>query len=118
MKVFRSTQTSPSTYQEASSGTDYLKRKAQSVMPKTKEQDPVLVELVRSLTAISVDTAPGGKASSGQPGLSWHGSFLVQRKSATKFAAALKKFTEKSAETYRVEVSGPWPPYSFVGQHG
>jgi hypothetical protein len=118
VKVFRVAQNAAVAFAEAASGTDYLKRKAKSVMPKTKEEDPALAEFVRVLMGLSVDTAPGGKASSGQPGLSWHGSFLVRRGSQKKFAAALRTFTEKSSEKYRVEVSGPWPPYSFVGQHG
>jgi hypothetical protein len=118
VKVFRVAQTGRPAMTEAASGTDYLKRKAQSVMPRTKEEDPALAELVRALTGLSVDAAPGGKASSGQPSLIWHGSFLVRRTAQKKFASALRKFTAAFSEGYRVECSGPWPPYSFVGQHG
>lgn len=118
VKVFRVANSSRPTMVEATSGTDYLKRKAQTVMPAAKQEDPALAALVRGLTALSVDAAPGGKASSGQPSLVWHGSFLVRREAQKKFASALRKFTAEFAEGYRVECSGPWPPYSFVGQHG
>ena len=118
VKIFRATAAKAPAMIEASSGTDYLKRKAQTVMPRTKEEDPVLSEFVKELSNASVDTAPGGKASAGQPNLVWHGSFLVKRAEQKSFAAALKQFTAKLADRYRVECSGPWPPYSFVGQHG
>jgi hypothetical protein len=118
IKVFRLAQPGRAAMLEAASGTDYLKRKSLSVMPRAKEEDPKLAGLVRALSALSVDTAPGGKASSGQPSLVWHGSFLVRRSAQKKFASTLRKFTAEFSEGYRLECSGPWPPYSFVGQHG
>ncbi len=117
VKVFRVSQRARSTIVEAASGTDYLKRKAQTVMPRSREEDPALQEFARALSDLSVQTAPGGKASSGQPNLVWHSSFLVRRKEQKKFDAALRKFTAQLSQDYRVEYSGPWPPYSFVGQN-
>jgi len=117
VKIFRSAQAGKPAMVEAASGTDYLKRKAQSVMPRTREEDPTLTEFVDQLSSLSVDTAPGGKASSGQPSLVWHGSFLVRRTRQKKFAAALADFTAQFGDAYRVECSGPWPPYSFVGHN-
>ena len=117
VKIFRSQQAERPAMIQAASGTDYLKRKAQSAMPRKRDEDPRLDLFVRSLSALSVDTAPGGKASSGQPNLAWHGSFLVKRSVQKKFSAALQKFMAQN-EAYRVECSGPWPPYSFVGTHG
>lgn len=117
VKIFRSQHAEHPAMIEAASGTDYLKRKAQSVMPRKREDDPRLAAFVRSLSDLSVDTAAGGKASSGQPNLAWHGSFLVKRSVQKKFSTALKKFMAQN-EAYRVECSGPWPPYSFVGNHG
>jgi len=118
VKVFRVAQAQKPAMADAVSGTDYLKRKAKTAIPRTKEDDPTLLDLVRALAKLSVDVAPGGKASSGQPNLVWHGSFLVRRSAHKKFAEALRKFTAKFSESYRVECSGPWPPYSFVRQHG
>jgi hypothetical protein len=118
VKVFRVAQAQRPVMADAVSGTDYLKRKAKTAMPRAKEDDPTLLELVRALAELSVEVAPGGKASSGQPNLVWHGSFLVRRGAHKKFADALRKFSATFSEAYRVECSGPWPPYSFVGQHG
>ncbi len=118
VKVFRALQAAPVEAVVAASGTDYLKKKAQSVMPRDKKEDPVLAEFGYALGAASLDTAPGGRASSGQPNLAWHGSFLVKRNQQKKFQAVLQEFTARMSERYRVECSGPWPPYSFVGQHG
>jgi hypothetical protein len=118
LKVFQSIQSERPAMIEAASGTDYLKRKAQSVMPRTREEDPALIDFTKSLSDLSADVAAGGKASGGQPNLVWHGSFLVKRTRQKKFAETLKQFTAKHGDRYRVECSGPWPPYSFVGQHG
>lgn len=117
VKVFRVTQATKAAAVEATSGTDYLKRKAQSVMPRAKEEDPALLDFVRALAEVSVENAPGGKASSGQPSLVWHGAFLVRRKDQKKFDTVLRSHTAHLSDAYRVECSGPWPPYSFVGQH-
>ena len=116
VKIFRTEQAERPAMIEAASGTDYLKRKAQSAMPRKREGDARLDAFVRSLSGLSVDTASGGKASTGQPNLAWHGSFLVKRSAQKKFSAALKKFMSAN-QAYRVECSGPWPPYSFVGTH-
>jgi hypothetical protein len=51
---------------------------------------------------------------SGQRNLLWQGSFLLPRGSRKKLEAALAAFHRKNAERYRVECTGPWPPYSFV----
>jgi hypothetical protein len=118
VKVFQSIQSERPAMIEAASGTDYLKRKAQSVMPHSKEGDPELDRFSQSLRDLSVDATAGGKASSGQPNLLWHGSFLVKRSRHEQFSDALKQFTAKHGQRYRVECSGPWPPYSFVGQNG
>jgi hypothetical protein len=117
VKVFRVSQSSRPAVIAAASGTDYLKRKAQSVMPHAREEDPALLDFVRALSTVSVDAAPGGKASSGQPNLVWHGAFLVRRDAQKKFDTVLRSHTAQLSDNYRVECSGPWPPYSFVGQH-
>lgn len=118
VKVFRSAHSERPAMVEASSGTDYLKRKAQTLTLRAKDDDPVLRSFLEALSRSSVDTAPGGKASTGQPNLVWHGSFLVRRTSQKKFADLLQKFTSESSSVYQVECSGPWPPYSFVVQNG
>jgi hypothetical protein len=102
----------------ALTGSDYLKRKAQVLRPAAgKKLDEEVQKFVSELTKLAVETSPGGKASTGQPGLVWHGSFLVRRKDVSRFRSALEKYAEKWDGVRRIDGSGPWPPYSFVGEH-
>jgi hypothetical protein len=100
------------------SGSDYLKRKAQLLKPRgDKKLDAEVQEFIAALTKIAVAVSPGGKASAGQPGLVWHGSFLVRRKDRKKLESALGKYATRWKGSRRIDCSGPWPPYSFVGEH-
>jgi hypothetical protein len=100
------------------SGSDYLKRKAQLLRPSVgKKLDAEVQEFIAALSKIAVAVSPGGKASAGQPGLVWHGSFLIRRKDRKKLESALGKHATKWKGSRRIDCSGPWPPYSFVGEH-
>lgn len=97
------------------SGAEYLKSKAKSLRPRREvARDEQLRDFIRQLDNVAVDSSAGGKASAGQPGLLWHGSFLVKRKDRRKLEDVLKKYAGKWHERRRVDCSGPWPPYSFV----
>ncbi len=100
------------------SGADYLKRKAQLLKPRgDKKLDAEVQEFITMLTKLAVAASPGGKASAGQPGLVWHGSFLVRRRDRKKLELALSKYATRWKDVRRIDCSGPWPPYSFVGEH-
>lgn len=117
IKVFRVEKAKARTPQPApSSGVEYLKRKAESrqVSGRT-EVDGEVLTLVDRLSSLAVASSPGGKASVGQLDLLWHGSFLIRRKDRKKVEALLKEFATKWHGTRRIDWSGPWPPYSFVG---
>ena len=102
----------------AASGSDYLKKKAEMLQPRSgKKLDEAGREFVATLTKLAVAAVPGGKASAGQPGLSWHGSFLIRRKDRKKLEAVLKKYGSRWQGSRRIDCSGPWPPYSFVEEH-
>ena len=102
----------------ASSGSDYLKRKAEQLQPRAgRTLDDDVQAFIAKLSALAVAASPGGKASAGQPGLLWHGSFLVRRKDRKKLESELKKYASKWQNARRIDWSGPWPPYSFVGDH-
>jgi len=116
IKVFAVAAPKPTAVAKDLSGSDYLKRKAQLLRPgvgKTLAAD--VQEFIATLTKLAVATSPGGKASAGQPGLVWHGSFLIRRKDRNKLESALNKYAARWKDTRRVDCSGPWPPYSFVG---
>ncbi len=100
-----------------STGIDYLKHKAAGRRSASgREGDPEVLSFVNQLGALAVDASPGGKASAGQPGLVWYGSVLVRRKDRKKLEAVLKKFAGRWQDSRRIDWSGPWPPYSFVGR--
>jgi hypothetical protein len=103
---------------ETTSGSEYLKRKAELLQPKPSNAlDDEIREFISALTKLAVASSPGGKASAGQPGLVWHGSFLIRREDRKKLEAALKKYAAKWQDARRIDWSGPWPPYSFVEEH-
>lgn len=118
IKVFAVAKPNPAAAAKDLSGSDYLKRKAQILRPSTgKKLDAEVLEFIAALTKLAVAASPGGKASAGQPGLVWHGSFLVRRKDRKKLESALSKFATRWKNARRIDCSGPWPPYSFVGEH-
>jgi len=107
----------PATVQ-AASGSDYLKKKAEMLQPRASKQlDGDGQKFVAALTKLAVAASPGGKASAGQPGLLWHGSFLIRRKDRKKLEAMLEKYAAQWQDNRSIDCSGPWPPYSFVGEH-
>jgi len=102
----------------ASSGADYLKKKADILRPRRSQTlDADAHAFIAALNKLAVASSPGGKASAGQPGLIWHASFLVRRKDRRKLEGVLKKYAAKWEGSRRIDWSGPWPPYSFVGGH-
>ncbi|HZP24804.1 MAG TPA: GvpL/GvpF family gas vesicle protein [Terriglobales bacterium] len=102
----------------ASSGAEYLKRKAESLRPRTAAKGgKEIEEFAAALKQLAIADSPGGKASSGQPGLLWHASLLVRRKDREKLDSLLRKYADRWQELRRIDCSGPWPPYSFVGEH-
>jgi len=118
IKVFAVLASKPTPVAKDASGADYLKRKAQLMKPRgDKKLGTDVQEFIAMLTKLSVAASPGGKASAGQPGLVWHGAFLVRRKDRKKLEAALSKYATRWKDARRIDCSGPWPPYSFVGEH-
>ncbi len=118
VKIFAAPKRPARSLLKATSGADYLKRKAELLQPRTAGRlDDEVQEFIATLTKLSAATSLGGKASAGQPGLVWHGSFLIRRRDRKKLESALKKYACSWKGTRRIDCSGPWPPYSFVGEH-
>lgn len=115
IKIFAAPRAQAAPETKAASGSEYLKRKADLLQPRSSKVDEDVSEFLATLNEIAVASAPGGKASAGQPGLVWHGSFLIRRKDRKKLEAALKKYASRWQNARRIDCSGPWPPYSFVG---
>jgi FAD/FMN-containing dehydrogenase len=118
IKIFAERKRSTRAVVKPASGSDYLKRKAEQLQPRgTGKLDEEVADFVSTLTKLAVAASPGGKASAGQPGLVWHGSFLVRRKDRAKLQSALKKYAGLWKDARRIDCSGPWPPYSFAGEN-
>ncbi len=97
------------------SGRDYLKRKSEMLRDRTTVKiTPELESFVAKLRDLASDFAQGGSVTSGQRNLVWQGSFLVPRARRKQLESALAGFHRRHADRYRVECTGPWPPYSFV----
>jgi hypothetical protein len=99
---------------EARSGKEYLQQKAARLKKRPERNDQELGELATALGKIASDSAPSGKVSGAQPSLLWQATFLVPRGKRKPWDQTLKNFVERWDGQRRIEVNGPWPPYSFV----
>ena len=102
----------------AKSGRDYLRAKAAALHAELRPGDDEEVQrLERALKQMAVASAPGGGAvSRGQRGLEWQGSLLVKRRQRRKLQQLVARFSQEWEGARRIELSGPWPPYSFVSR--
>jgi hypothetical protein len=99
---------------QARSGKEYLQQKAERIKKRPERSDQELTELATALGKVASDSAPSGKVSGAQPSLLWQATFLVPRSKRKQWDQALKNFVERWDGQRRIEVNGPWPPYSFV----
>jgi hypothetical protein len=99
---------------EVRSGKEYLKQKAVRLKRRPDRDDSGLREFSAELKKIARDSAPTGKISGVQPDLLWQATFLVPRGKRKQWDQALKEFVKQWSGSRRIEVNGPWPPYSFV----
>jgi len=98
----------------AQSGREYLQQKAAQIKQPPERNDPELKEFATALEKVASDTAPSGKVSGTQPSLLWQSTFLVPRSRRKQWEKVLSEFVERWDGQRRIEVNGPWPPYSFV----
>jgi len=118
VKIFALAPPDEPSARKASSGSDYLKLKADRLQPrKTDKLDAEVQAFLSTLNELAITHSAGGKASAGQRGLVWHGSFLIRRKDRKKLDSTLRKYATRWKNLRRIDCSGPWPPYSFVGNH-
>ena len=100
-------------------GKDYLQAKA-ALVPKRREKDAESNEKIakfeRALAALASETASGGSVSRGQRGLAYQATLLIKRSKRKELESMLEKFARAWRERFRIECTGPWPPYSFVSR--
>lgn len=114
VKVFADRPAAAAAVTEARSGKEYLQQKAARLKKRPERNDQELRELATSLEKIATDSAPSGKVSGAQPNLLWQATFLVPRAKRKQWDQVLKNFVQRWEGQRRIEVNGPWPPYSFV----
>lgn len=114
VKVFAERPVATVAVTEARSGKEYLQQKAARLQKRPARSDQELRELAEALGKIATDSAPSGKVSGAQPNLLWQATFLVPRARRKQWDQALQKFVVRWEGQRRIEVNGPWPPYSFV----
>lgn len=98
----------------ASSGREYLQQKAARIKRKPERDDAELEHLASALEKVATDSGPAGRVSGAQPGLLWQATFLVARSRRRQWERVLEDFVKQWEGKRRIEVTGPWPPYSFV----
>jgi Gas vesicle synthesis protein GvpL/GvpF len=117
VKIFALAQPKAGALTPPASGSEYLKRKAAQLQSKSVTLDADIRRFIDELDALAVASTPGGKASAGQPGLTWHGSILVRKQDRSRLESLLRRYARSWKDLRRIDCSGPWPPYSFVGEH-
>lgn len=101
-----------------SGGKDYLKAKAALLPTRQKSfaAGSEAAEFARELEAVAIASAAPGKVSSGQKGLAFQTTILVRRKDEKELEAIAAHFAQRWNGAWRIECTGPWPPYSFVSR--
>ncbi|MGI9103622.1 MAG: GvpL/GvpF family gas vesicle protein [Terriglobales bacterium] len=101
----------------AKSGREYLQRKSELLQTRpSRTLEPEIQEFAAAIAKLAAATAAGGKVSAGQPGLRWHASLLIPRSDRAQFENLLARTSRQWHGSFRIEATGPWPPYSFVGE--
>lgn len=98
----------------ARSGKEYLQQKAAQIQQRPDRSDPALQKFAAALAKVASESAPSGKVSGSQPSLLWQATFLVPRTRQKQWEKVLGEFVERWSGVRRIELNGPWPPYSFV----
>jgi hypothetical protein len=101
----------------AKSGKEYLQRKAKLLQAKpSRTLEPEIQQLASDVSKLASDSAEGGKVGAGQPNLRWQTSILLRRAQRATLEKLLAQFSRRNGDRFRVECTGPWPPYSFVAE--
>lgn len=114
VKVFAEKQAASAAPSMARSGKEYLQQKATQIKQRPERSDPELQKFADALEQVASNSAPSGKISGAQPSLLWQATFLVPRSRQKQWDKVLREFVERWSGARRIELNGPWPPYSFV----
>lgn len=114
VKVFGEERPAAKVSPDIRTGKEYLLAKAAQTKKRQPRDDASLRELEAALNKIASDSAPMGKISGAQSDLMWQATFLVPRGRRKEWDRTLGQFVRRWSGSRRIEINGPWPPYSFV----
>ncbi|OLB84718.1 MAG: hypothetical protein AUI17_06835 [Acidobacteriales bacterium 13_2_20CM_2_55_5] len=98
-------------------GKEYLQAKSSLLQSRTPPKaDEDVKRFAYELDQLGVATAEGGKISGGRRDLQYQVSVLVKRADRTKLQNLLRRFSRDWKDKRKIEITGPWPPYSFVSR--
>lgn len=104
----------------AETGLDYLRAKHRmriAAVHQAQNHRRRVTAALRTLSAAATDTKRRAIAARSDDGrrLLLDAAFLVPRQQSARFRAAVKRQARAMARSgYLVQLTGPWPPYSFV----
>ena len=98
----------PSSGRAASSGTGYLRARARSAAEEAEARERVHEPLAQAARAATVARLPRAEEL-------LRAAYLVDRDATAAFFARVRDVQEQAAGL-RITCTGPWPPYSFVGE--
>ena len=106
---------------QKTTGTTYLRKRRQELTARDKAHSLAGAEAVRIHAALLRQAVDGKQKPPGDPALTgnraWtilNGTYLVDRERIAEFRAAVAALQE-STKGIELEITGPWPPYSFTG---
>ena len=105
---------------KAASGLDYLRAKRRihtAAAEQSRTDSQHVTATLRALSAVATDARRREVAGTSEDKhrLLMDAAFLVPRQKAVRFRTAVKRHARELARSgYRVQLTGPWPPYSFI----
>lgn len=112
-------QAKPAAPAKAASGVDYLRAKRRiqaAAVEQGQNHRRQVTATLRALSAIATDAKRREiMNASDDKRLLMDAAFLVSRKRTLRFRTTVKRHARALARSgYQVQLTGPWPPYSFV----
>lgn len=105
---------------KATSGLDYLRAKRrihEAAAERGRSDRRHVTATLRALSAVATDARRREVSATSEDAhrLLLDAAFLVPRQKAVRFRTAVKRHARALARSgYRVQLTGPWPPYSFI----
>lgn len=115
IKVFAVAPENLRTSPRPKTGRAYLQAKSALLpRPGSVDKSEELESFSKALKKLSKSQAAGGKISAGQRHLRFQVSLLLRRGDRKKLEATVKRFSKGWRNIFKIECTGPWPPYSFI----